>query len=80
MSIYLMLLEFFRVDKLPTPEEIAFFLELEMMKDIKIVNKAELGCKEVKWAIFGTGYSSRHIYKVGKTLVKTLKGLNVLNC
>jgi ribosomal silencing factor RsfS len=30
-----------------------------------------------KWGIIGTGYSNRHIFKVGKSLVAALRELNV---
>jgi len=69
--------DLFHSDKIPTPEEIAFFLELELMKDIKIIDKKKLGATDVKHAIIATGYSSRHIYRVAKTLVKTLRQLDV---
>ena len=47
------------------------------MKNIKIVNKQDYGATDIKYAIFATGYSSRHVYKVAKGLLKVLRDLDV---
>ena len=57
--------------------ELQFYLELEMIKDIHITNLEELGSSDYKWAITGTGFSTKHIYKVAKTLTKSLQELDV---
>ena len=71
-------LAFFQMDRLPDPEELKFYLELEMIKDIHITNLEELGATEYKWAITGTGYSTKHIFKVIKSLEASLRQLDVI--
>ena len=68
---------FFEFDRIPTPEEIQFYLELELMKDITITNLKELGKTDVKWGVCATGYSSSHIYRTAKNLVTSLNLLRV---
>ena len=68
---------FFQLERIPTPEEVQFYLELELMKDITITNLKELGKTDSDWGICATGYSTSHIYKTAKNLVNSLKMLNV---
>jgi hypothetical protein len=61
----------FRADELPDQEELMFFLEMELIKDLVIVDMEGRGRSHLpRWVILGTGFSSRHIYRTGKTLVK----------
>ena len=73
------MLAFFKLDRLPTPEEIQFYLELELLKDITITDLRSVGSSHLKWGICATGYSSKHLYKVAKSLETSLRMLNVIN-
>ena len=69
---------FFRDGKLPTIKEVIHFLEVFHMKDITVTDLREGVSSGVvsNFAICCSGYSSRHIYKVARSLAKEVKELN----
>lgn len=68
----------FEQGRFPEPEEIEAFLRRELVKDIIIIDFQQKMIKDKgKWGMLGTGFSNRHIYKVGQTLVQLLKELEV---
>lgn len=75
--VWLAYLDFFKLDRIPTPEEIQFYLELELMKDITITNLKALGKTDCAWAVCATGYSTSHIHKTAKNLLQSLSLINV---
>lgn len=55
-----------------------FFLEMELIKDLVIVDMEGRGRSHLpRWVILGTGFSSRHIYRTGKTLVKIQSDIDI---
>lgn len=66
---------FFAGDRMPDVDEVMYYLEMELVKDIlKFDMKEGARAKKThmaKWVIIGTALSSRHVYKVTKSLWKS---------
>ena len=62
----------------PTVEELIYFLELEMGKDIVVIDLESLGRTDIpKYGIILSAYSTKHCYRIAKNLVKALEKLEI---
>lgn len=51
---------------------------MEQAKDISLLDMEELGRKDLpKWAIILSGYSTRHLYRMGQNLKKALEETDI---
>jgi len=72
--------DFFEKGKMPSVDEIILYLEAQQIKDVDMFDFEELGRFDLpKYAIIGSGYSSRHIYKVANNLLKAVRDLQIPN-
>lgn len=69
---------FFKKDRMPDVDEIMYYLEMELMKDILKFDMSDSGRTHVpKWVILGTGLSSRHIFRCGKNIKTSLEDIDI---
>lgn len=70
--------KFFEYGKMPEIDEIIAFLEMEHAKDVVLVDLLELGRTDLpQYGIILTAFSSRHMHRIGTSLVKCIKEIEI---
>jgi len=70
--------KFFQLGRMPDPEEVIAFLEMEHGKDVSLVDLLEYNRIDLpRWGIVVTGYSSRHLHRMATSLAKSIKDLQI---